>query len=239
MGVEPVESALVFGEEHVEVGVEDGFGDKLEILVFDSSLIGSFLTNKRYFHGALQILFDFSKFFHRIIKDVISVDIEIQENEPIEGKLMIVVNFLNNIVEAALHIFSDIQLLLVNRLKLYDPVFILKTEKEGIVDKIEFRFFVQHQFVLFNWIDGLHNDFVIEMTDGDANFVFIAQVHIFHHIADQIDLRHEMFESLFRRFFEVVGNHFAEDEVEVLNYEFEVGLVDVVETADQNLVVVF
>ena len=46
VGVEPVESSLVFGEEHVQVGIEDGFGDKLEILVFDSSLISSFLTNK-------------------------------------------------------------------------------------------------------------------------------------------------------------------------------------------------
>ena len=27
VGVEPVESALVFGEEHVQVGVEDSFGD--------------------------------------------------------------------------------------------------------------------------------------------------------------------------------------------------------------------
>ena len=148
----------------------------MEILVFDSSLISSFLTNKRYFHGALQILFNFSKFFHRIIKDVISVDIEIQKNKSIKGKLMIVINFLNNIVETTLHIFSDIQFLLVYRLKLNDSVFILKTKEERIVDKIELCFFIQDQFVLFNRINSLHNNFIVEMTNGKSNFIFITEI---------------------------------------------------------------
>ena len=47
-----------------------------------------------------------------------------------------------------------------------------------------------------------------------------------------------MFVSLFGRFFEIVGNHLTEDEIEMLNYKFEVILIDVIEAADQNLVVV-
>ena len=89
---------------------------------------------------------------------------------------MIIVNFLNNIVETTLHIFSDIQFLLVYRLKLNYSVFILKTKKERIVDKIELCFFVQDQFVLFNRIDSLHYNFIIEVADGEPNFIFVTEI---------------------------------------------------------------
>lgn len=47
-----------------------------------------------------------------------------------------------------------------------------------------------------------------------------------------------MFESLFRRFFEIMSNHLTEDKIEMFNYKFEVVLIDVIEATDQNLVVV-
>ena len=47
-----------------------------------------------------------------------------------------------------------------------------------------------------------------------------------------------MFESLFRRFFEIMGNHLTEDKIEMFNYKFEVVLIDVIEATDQNLIVV-
>ena len=65
----------------------------LEVLVFYPSLVCSFLSNERYFHRAFKILFDFSQFFHRIIKYVVSVDIEVEKDESIKVKLMVKVNF--------------------------------------------------------------------------------------------------------------------------------------------------
>ena len=89
---------------------------------------------------------------------------------------MIIVNFLNNIVETTLHIFSDIQFLLVYRLKLNNSVFILKTKEERIVDKIELCFFIQDQFVLLDRIDSLHNDFIVEVADGESNLIFVTEI---------------------------------------------------------------
>ena len=60
MRVEPVEAILVFGEKHVEVRVENSFSDKLEVLIFDSSLVSAFLTDEGYFQGTFQILFNFA-----------------------------------------------------------------------------------------------------------------------------------------------------------------------------------
>ncbi len=51
--VEPVEPPSVFGEEHVEVGVEDGLGYQREVLVSHSSLISALLADELYLQRAL------------------------------------------------------------------------------------------------------------------------------------------------------------------------------------------
>jgi hypothetical protein len=117
---------LIFWQEHVEVRVEDGLRHKLEILVLDSSLIGPFFSNERNFHGALEILLDLPKFFHRIIQDIISVDIEIQKDEPLDRELMMKIDFLKHGAEPILHILLDIHLLFIDRFKLYNFVFIVE-----------------------------------------------------------------------------------------------------------------
>lgn len=58
VAVEPVESAGILGNEHVEVWIEYLFGDKCKILIFDSSLIGALLSDKLYFERTSQIGFD-------------------------------------------------------------------------------------------------------------------------------------------------------------------------------------
>ena len=58
VAVEPVESAGILGNEHVEVWIEYLFGDKCKILIFDSSLIGALLANKLYFERTSQIGLD-------------------------------------------------------------------------------------------------------------------------------------------------------------------------------------
>ena len=60
VAIEPVESAGVFGDEHVEIGVEYLFSEQCKILVFDSSLIGSFLSDKLNSEWTSQIGFNFA-----------------------------------------------------------------------------------------------------------------------------------------------------------------------------------
>ena len=60
MGVEPKQSSLILRQKHVKVRVEDGFSDKLKVLILDATLIGSFFSNKLDLHGTLQILFNLS-----------------------------------------------------------------------------------------------------------------------------------------------------------------------------------
>ena len=58
VAVKPVEPTCIFGDEHVEVRVEYLFGNECKILIFDSSLVCTFLANKLYFKRTSQIGFD-------------------------------------------------------------------------------------------------------------------------------------------------------------------------------------
>jgi hypothetical protein len=53
--VEPVEAGVVFGHEHVEVGVEDGFCYQGEIFIFNAALVGALLSDKLYSEGAFEV----------------------------------------------------------------------------------------------------------------------------------------------------------------------------------------
>lgn len=74
MPIEPVEAVVILWQEHIEVGVEDSLSNQGKVLVFDSSLVSSFLPNKGNPKWTFQTLLDSSQFFERIVENVVSVD---------------------------------------------------------------------------------------------------------------------------------------------------------------------
>jgi hypothetical protein len=56
--IEPIEPSVIFGDEHIEVGVKDSLGDESKVLILDSTLICSFLSDELYAERTPQILFD-------------------------------------------------------------------------------------------------------------------------------------------------------------------------------------
>ena len=115
VAVEPVESAGVFGDEHVEIGVEYLFGDECEVLIFDSSLIGAFLANKLYFERTSQIGLNFAQFLHRIIEDIVPPDSNAKINQPLKTKIArLEIKLMNQGSNSSLHIFLDIHFLLIH-----------------------------------------------------------------------------------------------------------------------------
>jgi len=87
ISVEPVESAAVFGDEHIEVRVEYLFGDQGEVLIFDSSLVGSFLPNKLNLQGTSQIGLHLAQLLHRVIQDIGPPHSDAEINKPLNAKI--------------------------------------------------------------------------------------------------------------------------------------------------------
>ena len=115
--IEPVNSAIVFGQEHVQVRIEDSFGDELEILIFDSTFVTSFFSNERNSEGCLKI-FDFIEFLHTVIQDIVSVDFDVQVNESLEAEIVVLDHGAYHSREAGWHGFLDVEFLFQNWLNL-------------------------------------------------------------------------------------------------------------------------
>lgn len=181
MTVEPVISAFILGQKHIKVWVEDSFGDQLKILIFDPTLIGPFFSNETDFERAFKILFDFPQLFHRVVKNIVSVDIEIQKNEPIHRKLMIKIDFSNNIVEAIFHLLTDVLFLLVDRFDLNYLELVLRVQQKGESDEVELRSFIQVAFELLNRVDILSDHFVVEELEGHSVKIVVREVKVLQH----------------------------------------------------------
>ena len=173
--VEPVESTLVLGQEHVEVRIEDGFGDQLEVLILDATLISPLLSNELYLHGTPQILFDLAEFGHGIVENVGPVDIEVEEDESLDRKLMVEIHIL---AVAILHALADTLPLLVDRLQLQNPVLIVKVQQKRVVHKVEGRDPSHHQLVLLNRVDLMHNGLAVEVLEGQSWIGFVTFVEL-------------------------------------------------------------
>ena len=53
--VKPIDSRVVFGDEHVEVALEDLLHQNMEILILNSSLVSSLFANELDFQRVLEI----------------------------------------------------------------------------------------------------------------------------------------------------------------------------------------
>ena len=58
--VKPIKATIIFWNKHVQIRIEDLFGQKCKIFIFNSSLISPFLSNKLYLERTSQIGLHFS-----------------------------------------------------------------------------------------------------------------------------------------------------------------------------------
>ena len=105
---------VVAGKEHVQVGVENGLGQQGKVLVLDSSLISPLLTNKLNPKGAFKVALDFPQLFHGVIQKVVSVDREVEVDEPLDAKVATETDAVDDGGKARLHILADVHFLLVD-----------------------------------------------------------------------------------------------------------------------------
>lgn len=87
--VKPIDSRVVFGDEHVEVALEDLLHQNMEILILNSSLVSSLFPNELYFQRVLEIGVDHSQLLDWFFEDVVSVDFKVEEGQTFHTEITV------------------------------------------------------------------------------------------------------------------------------------------------------
>lgn len=184
--VEPVEPASVLGEEHVEVGVEDGLGDQGEVLVPDPSLVGALLADELYLEGALEVALDLAQLLHRVVEDVVPADSDEQEDESVHP--VAEVHVLQQSGEPALQVLFYVDFLFVDRFDLNQLELVVARKQEGEGEEIKIRVFLNAFPKGLQRVDDCGDNLAIEVSDGYSLLLFVAEVEEFEVVARECGL---------------------------------------------------
>lgn len=171
MPVEPVNAIVVFGQEHVPVRMENLLDQKLEIFLFDSSSVVSWLSNEGNLEGILEAAGCLGQFLQRIVQNVIPLDLNHQEKSVDNSRTIIFVlrhNAVHHGYESFLHIDLvfhsgfDFEQFLDSAI-LY--VLVVDIEQEGVLDEVEDLDSLQTKLKLVCRIEELHHIFAVETIE--------------------------------------------------------------------------
>ncbi len=165
--VYPVESTVVFGNEHVQVRVEDGLCYQCKVFVFHSALVSSFLSNKLYSQRISQILLYLSHLFHGVIEQMIPPDGNAEKDESLDSEIVAIkVEILNEGGKSSFHIFFNVHFLFVDGLDLHQFVLVIEVQQEGVVHKVKLSRLAQVDLKLLDRLKELCQKLAIELFYG-------------------------------------------------------------------------
>lgn len=238
--VEPVETAVIFRQEHVEVGIEDGLGDELEILVFDSPLVSALLPDELNPERTFQVLLYLAQLLHRVVEDVVAVDGDAEIDEALQTEPSAEIVFLDDGGETPRHVLADVHLLLVDGLDLHELVLVVEVEKEGVVDHVELPRLHQDAFELLHRLEHLRHQTVIEFARLHPLPALVAAVQHLHKVGSPQALVRQYLHFMLLSLLDLVQPRAEtrDDCVQRLDLFLEVGGGQVIEPLRKDLVVV-
>lgn len=78
----------MFRQEHIQIGIEDSLGDKLEVFIFDTTLISTLLAYKGYSQWCFEV-FNLVQLFHTVIEYIMPINLNIQVNQSLHTELIV------------------------------------------------------------------------------------------------------------------------------------------------------
>lgn len=123
-------------------------------------------------------MLDLAQFLHRVVEQVVPVDCEIQEDEPLDA--VVEVDVVEERGQAVFHVLPDAHFLLVDGLDLDEFVLVVEGQQERVVDEVEVLQLVQVDLQHLHRLEESTQKCVVKGRKGHSGFLLVALIQQFH-----------------------------------------------------------